>query len=61
MNYHPACRDCAANRDCLFQNNDDVDFCGDVQDFDSSIDLPDKPNLNDPQDGIAAVTNRKGG
>jgi len=43
MTYHPACKDCVLNHDCLFQNNDDVEFCGDVQDFDSGLDLPDPP------------------
>ncbi len=42
MKYHVACRDCVANHDCLFQNNDDAESCGDVQDFDSGLDFPDR-------------------
>jgi hypothetical protein len=34
MRYHKACKDCVSNHDCLFQNNDDVEMCGDVQDWD---------------------------
>jgi len=43
--YHKACRDCAQNGDCLFQSNDDVESCQDVENWEDQIDLPDdKPD-----------------
>ena len=31
---HPACKECVLNHDgCLFQDDDDVESCGDVQDY----------------------------
>ena len=53
MKYHVACRDCVANHDCLFQNNDDAESCGDVQDFDSGLDLPDEKPKSSPDENGA--------
>lgn len=41
MHYHPACKDCVCKDECLFRLHDDVESCGDVQDYDSGLDLPD--------------------
>ena len=51
MRYHKACKDCVANHDCLFQQADDVESCGDVQDYDVANDVeeaePDDPYFDD--------------
>jgi len=31
MNYSPVCKECVLNHECLWQSNDDVESCGDVQ------------------------------
>lgn len=52
MRNHPACNVCGGRDGCLFRQNDDVESCGDVQDFayeqDSSTDTEKKkvPNEN---------------
>ena len=33
MDWHKVCEDCVLNGDCLFQDNDDVESCGDVRDY----------------------------
>lgn len=35
MRDHPACEDCVLKYECLFMHNDDVESCGDVQDYDA--------------------------
>lgn len=52
MLYHVACRDCAARDDCLFRKNNDVEFCGDVQDFDSGLDWPDEKPESSPDEEV---------
>ena len=45
--YYKACRDCAQNGDCLFQSNDDVESCQDVENWEDQIDLCDPPECPD--------------
>lgn len=36
MYYSKACKECVLNNDCLFQSNNDVESCGDVQDYEEN-------------------------
>lgn len=31
--FHPACKNCVLSGECLFQDDNDVESCGDVQDW----------------------------
>lgn len=31
--YHHACKDCVLNHDCLFQSNNNVEDCSDVEHY----------------------------
>lgn len=35
MYYHKVCSECILNGDCLFQSNNDVESCGDFQDWEN--------------------------
>ena len=31
--YHKACSECVLNHDCLFQDNNDVESCEDIENY----------------------------